>query len=91
MGKDQELEEFYEEFGEPPLSATALDTLLERARNTSDRELRFLVKEAQFMRWLIPHLLERIERTDKNGAGESDMILKMAQLYIRGIGRIGDA
>ena len=91
MNEDQELEEFYGDFGEPPLSETALDTLLERARNTSDRELRLLVKEVQALRWLLPQLLERIEIKDKNGAGEDDAILKMARFLVRGKGGIGDA
>ena len=69
----------------------ALDSLLYRARNTSDRELRLLVKEVQVLRWLLPQLLERIERTDKNDAREDGAILKMARFLNSRKGGIGDA
>lgn len=61
MSEDQELEEFYEDFGAQPLSGSELDAMMERARAASDIQLRQLIKEVQTLRWLLPVLLERIE------------------------------
>ena len=88
---DQELEEFYEDFGAQPLSASNLEAILDRARLSSDRELRLLVREVQVLRWLLPILLERIERCEGVSDKPDDEVLKLARFIIRGEGAIGDA
>ena len=91
MNKDQELEEFYEDFGSQPLSASELDAILEQARVASDRQLRLLVKEVQILRWLLPLLLERVEKCEGSVDTSEDQILKLARFILKGEGAIGDA
>lgn len=88
---DNELEEFYDDFGAQPLPASQLEAILERARLSSDRELRLLVKEVQVSRWLMPILLERVEKCEGVSKESDDGVLKLARLIIRGEGAIGDA
>jgi hypothetical protein len=89
MSNDRELEEFYEDFGTPPLSASELDAILERARLASDRELRLLVKEVQVLRVVMPLLLERIEKCEGASDEPEDNVLKLARFLIKGEGAIG--
>ena len=91
MSEDRELEEFYEDFGAQPLSTQELDAILERARLGSDRELRLLVKEVQILRWLLPSLLERVEKCEGASAESDDVILRLARFILRGEGAIGGA
>ena len=84
MNEDQDLEEFYEDFGAQPLSAAELDTILERARIGSDVQLRQLVKEVQTLRWLLPVLLERIEKAGEPVEDKDDQMLRIARFIIRG-------
>jgi len=88
MNDNTELDEFYEDFGTPPLSASELDTILERARLASDSQLRQLVKEVQLQRWLLPKLLERAEQARNDS---EDQVMKLARFFIRGAGAIGGA
>jgi hypothetical protein len=85
MGEEQELEEFYEDFGAQPLSTRELEAILERARITSDVELRRLLKEVQVLRWLVPILPERVEKTE-GISDEPDEALKLAHYIVRGHG-----
>jgi hypothetical protein len=88
MSDYQESEEgWYEDFGAQPLSASELDALLEKARTTSDRQLRRLVKEVQASRWLMLILLERAERASKI---ENDDVLRVARFIVTGEGGIGN-
>ena len=91
MSEDRELEEFYEDFGAEPLSASELDAILHRARLASDRELRLLVQEVQVLRWLLPILLERVERCEGISSESKDEVLKLARFIVRGEGAIGGA
>jgi hypothetical protein len=91
MIEDQEIEDFYEDFGAQPLSASELDAVLERARLASDRELRLLVKEVQSLRRLLPVLLERVEKGEGAADESEDEFLKLARFIIRGEGAIGGA
>ena len=88
MTDNTELDEFYEDFGTPPLSASELDRMLERARLASDSQLRQLVKEVQLQRWLLPKLLERAEQACNDS---EDQVMKLARFFIRGEGSIGGA
>jgi hypothetical protein len=90
MTEDRELEEFYEDFGGQPLSASELDAILERARLASDRQLRLLVKEVQTLRWLLPILLERVEKCEGR-SDDADDVLRVARFIITGEGGIGGA
>ena len=91
MSEDRELEEFYEDFGAPPLSASEVDAISERARLASDRELRLLVKEVQVLRRLLPILLERVEKCEGISHSPEDKVLKLARFITRGEGAIGAA
>src|SRR5688572_13075910 len=86
MNDDSTLDEFCEDFGAPPLSSAELDAQMERARLTSDVQLRRLVKEAQLHRWLLPQLLERAEQIS---VGSEDQLIKLARFFVRGEGAIG--
>ena len=88
MNDDADIDEFYEDFGTPPLSASELDTILERARLASDSQLRQLVKEVQLQRWLLPRLLERAEQVPNES---EDQLMKLARFFVRGDGAIGGA
>ena len=88
MNDDSTFDEFWEDFGAPPLSAAELDVLMERARLTSDAQLRRLVKEAQLHRWLVAKLLERAEQIP---VGSEDQLIKLARFFVRGEGAIGGA
>lgn len=68
------------------LSTAELDAILERARLASDRELRLLVKEVQVLRWLLPILLERVEKCGGVSDRSNDQMLKLARFITRGIG-----
>jgi hypothetical protein len=83
MSDDQELEEFYEDFGAQPLSGSELDAMMERARTASDVQLRRLVKEVQTLRWLVPVLLERIEKSGSPVDDVNDQVLKIARFLVR--------
>jgi hypothetical protein len=69
------------------LSASELDALLEKARTTSDGQLRRLVKEVQVSRWLMPILLERAERAS---GIENDDMLWLARFIVTGEGGTGN-
>ena len=86
MNDDSTFEEFCEDFGAPPLSNDELDALMERARSTLDLQLRQLVKETQFHRWLLPRLLERAEQVPVD---KEDQFIKVARFFVRGEGAIG--
>jgi hypothetical protein len=83
---DSTFEEFCEDFGAPPLSSAELDALMERAKSTSDTQLRRLVEETQLHRWLLPRLLERAEQIPLE---PEDQFIKLARFVVRGEGAIG--
>jgi len=88
MNDNSTFEEFCEDFGAPRLSPVELDALTERARTTSDVQLRRLVKEVQLQRWLLPLLLERAEQMPVTS---EDQFMKLARFFVRGEGAIGGA
>ena len=88
MKDNSTFDEFCEDFGAAPLSAAELEVLMERARVASDSQLRRLVKEAQFHRWLLPLLLEPAERAP---IGSDDEFIRLARFFIRGEDAIGGA
>jgi hypothetical protein len=79
MRQDRELEEFYKDFGEPPLPASELEAILEQARLVSDQQLCLLVKAVRLSRWLLPLLLERIEKRGGISDESEDQVLKLAR------------
>ncbi|NJM52740.1 MAG: hypothetical protein HC846_04690 [Blastocatellia bacterium] len=66
-------DEFYEDFG-ANLSDNELNQILIRARETSDTELRIVVKEVQYARFLMKHIVEPI-----NDESELTTIQKLAK------------
>ena len=58
---------------------------MDRARLASDSELRRLVKEAQFHRWLLPLLLERAERLPID---PQDQFMRLARFFVHGEGTV---
>ncbi|MGI8544346.1 MAG: hypothetical protein ACR2MD_12855 [Aridibacter sp.] len=72
-------EEFYEDFSGNSLSDEELNEVLIKARKNSDAELRIIVKELQYARFLITHIIKFIEDSD-----ESDFLTipKLVRLYV---------
>ena len=54
-------EEFLEDFGGVGLSDNELNNVLIKARQNSDIELRLIVKELQYARYLLKHIIEFVE------------------------------
>jgi len=54
-------EEFYEDFSGRGLSDKELDEVLIEARKNSDAELRIIVKELQYARFLLKNIIEFVE------------------------------
>ncbi len=72
-------EEFYEDFSGKNLSDEELNEILIKARKSSDAELRIIVKELQYARFLLKNIIEFVNDTD-----ESDLltIQKLAKNYV---------
>lgn len=51
-------EEFFEDFGGRNLSDDELNEVLIKARRNSDAELRIIIKELQYTRFLLRHIIE---------------------------------
>jgi hypothetical protein len=79
-------DEFWEDFGRDPLTDRELDSLLRRARESGDVELRRAIKALKGLRWLSGVLLDRVEQAEPNAA---DPIIKTARFVVRGEGAIG--
>jgi hypothetical protein len=54
-------EKFFEDFGANGLSGKELNDVLIKARKNSNVELRLIVKELQYARYLLKHIIEFIE------------------------------
>ena len=57
-------EEFLEDFGKVGLSDNELENVLIKARKNSDSELRMIVKELQYARYLLKHMIEFVEEDE---------------------------
>jgi hypothetical protein len=83
-GKDvlfESEDEFFEDFSGWKITDTDLEELLIRARKTSDVRLRRLVKQTQYLRWLMPQLLEIAEQDCRD-----NNIVKLARAAITTVG-----
>jgi len=87
MRDEEPFDEFCEDFGTEPLTEQGLQALLNRARESNDRDLRLAIKQLQALRWLSSVLLERVERTEPEAA---DSVIQTARFMIRGEGGIGN-
>ena len=70
-------EEFLEDFGAAGLSDKELNDVLIKARKNSDVELRLIVKELQYARFLLKHIPEFVEED----TSEFLTIQKLVKLY----------
>ena len=70
-------EEFLEDFGAAGLSDKELNDVLIKARKNSDVELRLIVKELQYARFLLKHIIEFVEEE----TSEFLTIQKLVKLY----------
>ena len=86
MNFDAEAEEneFWEDFGTEGLSEAELDSLLHRARETQDRELRLLVKQFHALRWISEAMLTQIENGEASSLPPNFALLRIARFLIRG-------
>jgi len=57
-------EEFFEDFSGWEVTDKDLDEILIEARKSNDIRLRRLIKHVQYLRFLMPKLLELAEKTD---------------------------
>jgi hypothetical protein len=72
-------EEFLEDF-ETNLADEDLNEILIKARKNSDAELRVIVKELQYVRFLMKHLVNFIEGNNENSA-----LTELAKNYVKTI------
>ena len=75
-------DEFYEDFSGWQITESELEELLIQARQVADIKLRRLVKQAQYLRWLIPNLLELIEPE-----AENHTIVKLSRTVVKTFGK----
>lgn len=73
-------EEFYEDFSGKNLSDAELYEVLIKARKNSDAELRIIVKELQYTRFLLKHIIEFIH--DPNEGSELLTIQNLVKNYV---------
>lgn len=73
-------EEFYEDFSGRNLSDEELNNVLIRARENSDAELRIIVKELQYARFLLKHIIEFVD--DSNENNDLLTIQKLVKNYV---------
>jgi hypothetical protein len=71
-------EEFFEDFSGRTLSDNELGEVLIKARKNSDAELRIIVKELQYARYLLKNIIEFVEE-DKS---EFLTIQKLVKSYV---------
>lgn len=57
-------DEFFEDFGGWEITDADLEEMLAEARKERDMRLRRLIKHVQYLRFLMPRLLELAEKTD---------------------------
>jgi len=77
-------DEFYEDFG-TTLSDEELNQILIKARKNSDAELRVTVKELQYARFLMRHIIELIDDSDES---KFLTIQKLAKNYVNATIRV---
>jgi hypothetical protein len=73
-------EEFYEDFGGRNLSDKELNEVLIKARKSDDSELRIIVKELQYTRFLLKNIVEFI--VDSNEDNDLLTIQKLVRNYV---------
>ena len=73
-------DEFLEDFGIVGLSDNELHNVLIKARQNSDVELRLIVKELQYARYLLKHIIEFVEED----TSEFLTIQKLVKNYVDG-------
>jgi hypothetical protein len=71
-------EEFLEDFGAAGLSDKELNNVLIKARKNSNIELRLIVKELQYARYLLKHIIEFVEED----TSEFLTIQKLVKSYV---------
>lgn len=71
-------EEFYEDFSGRNLSDKELNEVLIKARKNNDSELRIIVKELQYARFILKHVVEFVE----DDRIEFSHIRKLAENYV---------
>ena len=88
MNDGESLDEFCEDFSALGPDDTSLARILAQARAVGDADIRRLVKEVQYWRFITPLLLDRVAPRG-SPIDESDPILKLARFQIRAEGAIG--
>lgn len=79
-------EEFYEDFSGRGLSDKELEEVLIKARKSSDTELRIIVKELQYARFLLKHMVEFIEADESSFLN----VQKLIKNYVEATARTND-
>jgi hypothetical protein len=74
-------DEFFEDFSGCNITDDELEEILARARQTSNIELRQLVKHTQYLRWLVRRLLKIAAPEDSEHT-----VIKLAQAEVRTFG-----
>ena len=88
MDEDEALRELCEDFSAPGPDEPALERILAHARTLGDADLRRLVHEVRYWRFLAPALLDRLAPRG-TPVDRSDPLLVLARFQIRGEGGIG--
>jgi hypothetical protein len=73
-------EEFLEDFGKNAFSDEELNQVLIKAHKNPDPELRIIVKELQYARFLLRHIVEFVE--DPNESNDLLTIQKLVKNYV---------
>jgi hypothetical protein len=81
-------EEFYEDFGRNYLSDEELNNVLIKARKNSDAELRFIVKELQYTRFLLKNIIEFV--VDPNENNDLLTIQKLVKNYVNAMVKVNN-
>jgi len=76
-------EEFYEDFSGRTLSDNELGEVLIKARKSSDAELRIIVKELQYARFLLRHITEFVETDESEFLTIQKLVKNYADATIR--------
>jgi len=74
-------EEFFEDWGSNNLSDEDLTKILIKARRNSDAELRIIIKELQYARYLLTHIVDFVEED----TSEFLTIQKLVKIYVNAI------
>lgn len=73
--------EFYEDFGRKGLTDGELNEVLIKARKNSDAELRIIVKELQYTRFLLKNIIDFV--VDPNENNDLLTIQKLVKNYVK--------